>query len=476
MNTFTKNIGHQMTYTENGALTNATTNSDLLNLFAVAGASRGRDTTNLFKSAYMADKEKAFRMLFWLRDIRGGAGERAAFRQNLKLLETLDPMALQKILHLVPEFGRWDDLLVFETPTIQTAAFIIIEEAIKAGNGLAAKWMPRKGEMAAKLRAHMAMTPKQYRKTLVGLTKVVETQMCQKEWNTIDFSKVPSVASARYQKAFGRNAPEKYSEYLSKLESDDPEVRETVKINADTLFPHDVVRSFRDGNVRAAEQQWKALPNYAGSKKILPIVDVSGSMDTPVAGKIRALDISLGLGLYLSEKQTSAFKDFIVTFDTNPKMFELTAQSTNAKLQQLARAPWGGSTDLYAAMELVLSHAIKNNVAKEDMPEFLLVISDMEFNSCVRNNKTNFQNIQDMYAASEYKLPKVVFWNVNARNAQYPVTAKDNNTASVSGYSPSIMKAILSDKLENFTPESVMLETIMAPRYDVVSESLKSKQ
>ena len=472
MNTFAQSVNHQMTLTENGADTNATTMSALVNLFSVAGASRGRDITSLFSAAYLADKEKALRMLFWLRDIRGGAGERKTSRSFLLELEKTDPVALQKVLHLVPEFGRWDDLLIFQTDVMQTAAFVIIETAIRAGNGLAAKWMPRKGSMAVKLRQHMAMTPKQYRKTLVNLTKVVETQMCSKEWSKIDFSKVPSVASARYQKAFGRNAPTEYSQYLSQLESDDPEVLRSVKINADALFPHDVVRSFRTGNKRAAEQQWKALPNFAGAKKILPIVDVSGSMDCTVSGSITAMDVSVGMGVYLAEKQDSAFKDLVVTFHSHPKLFKLTGESAYEKLQEIYRAPWGMNTDLQKAMHCILKHAQDNSVPAEDMPEYLLIISDMEFDSCIQGG-TNFSNMRTMFEEAGYKLPKVVFWNVCSRNTQYPVTIKDENTCLVSGYSAAIMKSVLSDSLNSFSPENVMLETIMQTRYDVVSESLK---
>ncbi len=473
MNAFANTVGTQMTRTENGALTHATTGSALVNFFSLAGSARKMDVAALFMPAFLEDKEMAMRMLFWLRDIRGGAGEREAFRKILLKLEQDAPVELMKVLHLVPEYGRFDDLLIFQTKTVRDAAFAIVETALAAKNGLCAKWMPRKGELASQLREYLGWTPKRYRKTLVNMTKVVETQMCAKEWSAIDFSKVPSVASARYQKAFGKNAPKEYGAYLAALESNDPEVRAKVKINADALFPHDVVRSFRNGNARVAEQQWKALPNFAGTKNILPMVDTSGSMDVQVSGSVTALDVALGLGLYVAEKQDSAFKNLVLTFSAQPVLFKLDKASTYENLQKLQASNWQMNTNIEAAFKLVLDHAVKNQVKPADMPTMLVVISDMEFDACVSGD-TNYNQAKKSFEAAGYEMPKVVFWNVNARNAQHPVRARDAQTALISGYSPAIMQSLLADGLEEFSPEAIMKATLMRDRYDVVSNALKA--
>lgn len=453
--------------TENGALSNSSTGSDLVNLFASIGSARQRDVTQDFINAFLQNKEWAMRMLFWSRDIRGGAGERETFRKITLKLEEVAPEVLDQVLRLVPEYGRWDDLLVFKTPYIKAIAYEVIREAILAGNGLCAKWMPRKGPIAAELRTFLGFSPKQYRKTLVGLTKVVETLMCQKEWKTINFSHVPSVASARLQKAFGRNAPEQYGAYLASLEKGE----KGVKINATTVFPHDIIRSFATGNERAAEQQWKALPNYAGAKNVLPMVDLSGSMSAQISGSVTAMDIAIGLGLYMSEKQNSAFKDIILTFSSQPKLFKLTANSTYGKVKEIMKVAEVSNTNIQAGFDRILDFARMNKVSQDDMPEYLLIVSDMEFDSCA-NQKTNYQDAKDKFAAAGYTLPKIIFWCVTSRNKQFPVTTKDENTALISGYSPAIMKALVSGKLNNFSPEGVMLETIMNERYDAVSKAL----
>ena len=140
------------------------------------------------------------------------------------------PICVHRMLGHVPILGRWDDLLVLVGTSLEGVAFDMIGQALEKGDGLCAKWMPRQGEVAAKLRKYLGWTPKFYRKRLVELTKVVETQMCAKDWDNINFNHVPSVASARYKKAFARHT-EKYKEWAAALVSKDPEVAKTVKVN-----------------------------------------------------------------------------------------------------------------------------------------------------------------------------------------------------------------------------------------------------
>ena len=212
-NKFTNSVSHIMTSTENNAETHGTTCSDLVNLFAIIGASRGKDISDEFMKAILVDPEKSLRMLFWSRDIRFGAGERQTFRNILLKMEEMHLHILSGILHIIPEYGRWDDLLIFKTDYFKNQAYDVIRgaliPAVGTGNSLCAKWCPRKGPIAIELRKFMGLSPKQYRKLLVGLTNVVETEMCQNKWDDINYSHVPSVASSRYQKAFGKHSPEK---------------------------------------------------------------------------------------------------------------------------------------------------------------------------------------------------------------------------------------------------------------------------
>lgn len=225
--------------TDNGMKAHANTGDAVLDLFTNIGTARGKDITHLFTAALAENTDLTLRTLLYARDIRGGSGERQTFRNLLSKLEAQDSVLASKLMHKIPELGRWDDMFTY-TGENRLAAFRMIRKAlVEDQNGLAAKWMPRKGAVAVELTKFLGLSPKAYRKLVVGLTQVVETQMCSKNWNEINFSHVPSVASARYQKAFGRNAKESYSAYLAELQKPEAERTVKVKINAGAVFPYD---------------------------------------------------------------------------------------------------------------------------------------------------------------------------------------------------------------------------------------------
>ena len=343
----------------------------------------------------------------------------------------------------------------------------MLGDALRNKDGLAAKWTPRKGKVAAEIRSFFGMTPKQYRKSLVALTKVVETQMCANDWDNINFSHVPSVAARNYKKAFNRHSP-LFAEYVARLVKGD----KTVKVNADAIYPHDVLKgiahaykSFDKTEQDHVKAQWAALPNYVGDASILPIVDVSGSMTCPVggAGATRCIDVAVGLGLYLADKNKGVFKDTFLTFSDKPQLVTLTGDILQ-KLDQMVKINWEMSTNLHAAMNKILDVAVKGNVPQSDMPKMLLILSDMQFNQCARFDDSAMQMIERKFADAGYTVPQVVFWNLNS-SGNVPVKADKSGAALVSGFSPSIMKALLSADLDQFTPEGIMMKTIMVDRY-----------
>jgi hypothetical protein len=295
--------------------------------------------------------------------------------------------------------------------------------------------------------------------------------MCAKEWEAINFSHVPSVASARYQKAFGRNAKESYSAYIAELkkpvaERADPKV----KINASAVYPYDVVKSVTKGNAAVADEQWKALPNYIGDAKVLPMVDVSGSMGSLwyTYSQLQPIDIAVSLGLYCADKNTGDFKDLFLTFSGKPKMEHLKG-TLSQKMKQMEKAHWDYNTNLHAAFDEILKIAVKGNVTQEDMPEYLIIFSDMQFDSCVKHDDTAQKMIKRKYEDSGYELPKIIFWNLSMygkENGNTPVRFDDRGVAHVSGFSPSLMKSVLAGELEDYTPFNVMLKTLSNPRYD----------
>ena len=452
--------------TTNGMKDIKSTLSNTTDLFFKIGASRGRDITAQFEKAFQENPDIALRIAQWARDARGGAGERELFRQVLKHLEKLhtDVLLGTRILQNTAEIGRWDDLLIFTNAEVKAKAFGMIKEALDAGNGLCAKWMPRKGPVSVELRESFGWSPKYYRKRLVELTKVVETQMCSKQWNEINFSHVPSLAMSRYSKAFGKNASDAFTEFKTKLKSGD----KSVKVNAGAVYPYDITKNVKYGDSGLADEQWKALPNFIGDAMVLPMVDVSGSMSTPAGGYasksgVSCLDVAVSLGLYCADKNTGVFKDLFLTFSTNSEFVHLTG-TLSQKMAQMNRSAWDMSTDLHKAFEEILRVAKSNDVPAKDMPQVLLIMSDMQFNSCTRFDDSAMQMIRRKYTEAGYEVPQIVFWNLNAAD-NVPVKFDTKGVALVSGFSPSIMKSVLAADMDGFTPEGIMKKAVMTDRY-----------
>jgi len=438
-------------------------------LFFKIGASRGKNIIGDFTAAYVENRDIALRIAQWSRDVRGGAGERQLYRDIMQHLARKDTDAALALMRKAPELGRWDDVLVLADTELRVQAFDAIAAALKSGDGLCAKWMPRKGSLAAALRTHLGMTPKQYRKTLVNLTRVVETQMCAKDWDNINFEHVPSLASSRYKKAFYRNAEAAFKAYVDKL------TRGEAKVNAAAVYPYDVLKGvtghYVDPNMSKAEldhvtAQWNSLPNYVGDASILPLVDVSGSMFTAAGNNknLTCMDVAVSLGLYLADKNQGKFKDCFLTFSSDPKLLNLKGNILD-KVNQMKSSDWGMSTNLHAALDKILSVATQARVPVSEMPAMLLILSDMQFNQCVEHDARALDMIRRKYEAAGYAMPRVVFWNLNAHD-NVPVRFDEQGTALISGFSPSIMRAVLAD-VDSFTPESIMLQAVMIDRYAV---------
>jgi hypothetical protein len=475
MNTFVEAVMNQEARTENGMKARKSTSNACVDLFFKIGAARGKDILKEFTAAYVENKELALRIAQWARDARGGSGERQLFRDILVYLEKTDVKSAKALLAKVPTLGRWDDIFVFKTPEMKAAAYNMLGDALREKNGLAAKWTPRQGPIAIEIRKFFGMSPKFYRKSLVEMTKVVEQQMCAKEWDEINFSHVPSVAHARYKKAFGRNTP-KYAEYVTSLvKGDNPEV----KVNAGAVYPYDVLKGaispYNRANYNTTEldlmtKQWEALENFVGDANVLPLVDVSGSMTAPVGGfgsktQLTCLEVAVSLGLYCADKNKGKFKDTFLTFSGSPELLRLQGNIVR-KINQMSSSDWGMNTDLVAAMNLILKTAVNGKVPQEEMPSMLLIMSDMQFDQCANFDDTAMQMIRRKFTEAGYEAPAIVFWNINSKD-NVPVKSNAKKVALVSGFSPSIMKSVLTVDTEKFTPEGIMLNTVMVPRYDL---------
>jgi len=456
--------------TENGMVAHSTAGNACVDLFFHIGAARTLTDDKviaLFAPALQEDALTALKILFYNRDIREGQGERKTFRTIAKYLADNHTELLRLNLALIPEFGRWDDVLELFGTALENDALELIKAGLAADNILCAKWMPRKGPNANTIRSFLGIAPKTYRKKLVKLCKegeVVEQKMCAKKWNKIDYSHLPSKAANQYRKAFKRNDEGRYTEYLEGLEKGE------TKVNAAAIFPHDIVRPFLTGGSVADKllnAQWKALPNYleGNDKGVIPVCDVSGSMaGTP-------MEVSVSLGLYISERNKGAFENAFITFSSSPKVQYITGKTLYERVVQLSRADWAQNTNLEKTFAMLLKHAKDNKVKPQDMPGTILILSDMQFDQCSKEpTNTAMDMIEREYGEAGYKKPNVVFWNLRAVADQAPVKFTKKGTALVSGFSPSILKSILANK--GLTPLSIMEETINKERYSkVVSEA-----
>lgn len=444
---------------ENGMPTHSTSGSKVLDFFSSSGAMR-KDSENKiltkFSAAFGDDPLLALKALFYARDIRGGQGERRLFRVILRELAENHPDVVVNNFDNITKFGRFDDLEVLQgTPVFSEAMAYWLSEILHAKNALAAKWFPRSGPLFGIGRKIAGMKAGEFRRTLSGLTKVVETQMCQQEWPAINYSHVPSQASRKYRKAFKKHDQERYEAFINAAEKGD------VKINAATLYPSDLVKSYMsqwnpkiDNTIEAL---WKQLPNWLGedNQGILPVCDVSGSMSG------EPMQVSVGLGLYLAERNQGAFKDVVVTFSDSPAFHSISG-ALKTRVKQLMDAPWGMNTNLAKTMQIMLDRAVSNGVSPDQMPSVLLIISDMQFDNCAEGTDA-LTMMKKRYATAGYKFPDIVFWNVRDSVGK-PAKHNSAGVALVSGYSPSIMKAILGRKPQA-TPLETMLDVLNSERY-----------
>lgn len=399
-----------------------------------------------------------------------GAGNRSGFRDIINWLahDEAGKAWLKVNLEKIPEFGRWDDLFALYNTELENDAMTLWANAINSGHGLACKWADAQD---VKLRRFMGLSPKTFRKLVVKNRKVVETQMCEQNWSEIKYEQVPSVAIGRYNKAFYKNDKDRYDAWRNSLvkTNEDGTLEVIGDVKAGAIFPHDLVRTLRAGGSywqpatytseteKLVEAQFQSMPNYydVTDRRILPILDFSGSMFTASAGSINAIDIALGLGLYCSDRvgKDNPFYRKVIPFSSSAN-FESWAKETFAKaVSRLPLNGYCGSTNIKAALDLILKSAIAWNIKNEQMPTCLLIISDMQFDQGGIDDTTPVTECLNRWVAAGYSKPSIVYWNTAGYQNQ-PATKFDKNIGMISGYSPSIMKAVLEGT--DFSPIAIM--------------------
>lgn len=426
--------------TSNGALAYKSSFNACLDFFYLAG--NRQDATQSFITAYQQNRVLALLILFWSRDCRGGAGARITFINSMRYLQREEPYLFNSLLKWVPEFGYYKDLFKFKI-THELINFII--ENIN--DNLLTKYIPRKGPFFIAIKNRLGWTSKELRKHLVNNTHVVENQLCKREWHKINYEHVPSLAMNRYNNQFINHDYDRFIQFNNAVKEG------KAKMHASQLFPHQVYQQFKKGtDDLVVENLWNNLAQYQ-CNNVLPICDVSGSMwGLP-------MDVSISLGVYLSQHNHGLFKDAFMTFSDNPKMNYLTGSITD-RFKQLNKADWGFSTDLNKTFRIILEVATSNHLQEEDMPSNLLIISDMQFNAS-QSGDFPIKEIERDYRKVGYKMPKLIFWNVNGSAGSLPATMCDH-VGLISGFSPAIIESVLDGEVD---PIQIMENTVMKERY-----------
>lgn len=495
--------------TENGAVGYRTTGTALLDFNFKVSSYRNKSEFEIkedFMKAFYEDKLTAMKFLFFIRDREEGLGERRIFRVIIRYLATLEPEIVKAIIPVVAEYGRFDDLLeLFDTPLEANVISYFGEQLNKDATNyrdgkpvsLLAKWLPsiNASSEITKARARKiikvtGVTEKDYRKMLSHLReriKVVERKMCANEWENIDYEGVPSRANLNYNDAFLRHDEERRRAFLGKVEKGE------AKINSGKLFPHDIVHKYMSssryynqslgGKDATLEALWKALPKKEIANTLV-VADGSGSMTSTIGRtNVTALDVANALAIYFAEHNKGEFHNQYITFSENPQLVKFNkTDSLHDKIAKCLLHDEVANTNIEKVFGLILKTAIDNNLNQEEMPKNILIISDMEFDSCAscgnissyygyeKPSQKLFKVIEKAYTDHGYKLPKLIFWNVNSRTGTIPMKENDLGVALVSGFSTNIAEMVMNDKLD---PLEILLDKLNTKRYEKIGKIVK---
>ena len=469
------------TYTENGGLTHKSTLNKCYDLFAFGGASRGKgeeDILDMFYDALREDKLLAMKLLFYIRDVRGGLGERRTFRIILKSLANSHPYLIEKNIDLISFYGRYDDLLVLfdtkcEDKMIDLIAKTLIDDCRTNRPTLLAKWLPSENasssdskRLARKLAKKLSLSNREYRKTLSSIRnkiKIVENLLSEKKYNEIEFDKLPSKAGLKYRDAFLRHEElcARYVEFIDNKNS---------KINAKTLYPYDIIRNVWNCETherKVLDKYWKNLPDYFDGKpcSILPVIDNSGSMTWNLNGGVIPIDVAVSLGIYCAERNLGDFHNHYISFSRTPKLVEIKGNNIVEKTLSAVKNVLYENTNIEAVFDLILKTLKKSDLSEECLPKHIVIISDMEFDEGTRCNDsvTLMERIRKEWAKEGYTMPNLVYWNVCSRRNNISDLGADNITY-VSGCTPMIFKSIMSGK----NGMDLMLDTLNSDRYSSI--------
>jgi hypothetical protein len=481
MSDFMRNLEKQskkdsVVLTENGAIVHTSTLNSILDMFFKVSSYRNvNDSIKMkdFSKAFEESAEYALKFLYFSRDAREGLGERALFRCIITFLACTNKLSINN-MHLIPEYGRWDDLFCLLNTPLEEEVLLFIAKQLatdlfSAKNGekvsLLGKWLPSENatskatkRLAHRLMTYLKLSPRAYRKNLSMLRKkidIVESKMSANEWGKIDYSGVPSKANITYRNAFYSHDPKRRAAFLAKVEKGEE------KINSSTTFPHEIAAAYFKGRPyhrgttldldASLEALWKALPSY-GIENTLVVADGSGSMTAPYlpGSHVVPLNVANALSIYCAEHNKGIYKNKYITFSETPQFVELGEGALCDKLRITQSYDEVANTNIEAVFDLILETGNTYKIPQSEMPKSILIISDMEFDAASDGevSQTLFEGIKRKYNLSGYTLPRLVFWNVCGRTGGVPVRQNEAGVALISGFSVNLIKMVMSDEID----------------------------
>ena len=483
MNNLINELEKEMNYTntEKGGIAHKSTLMAVYDMFAFGGAYRNRldnDCLLLFKKALEENESLAMKCLFYLRNIRGGQGERRFFRVCYAWLAKNNPTIASRNLKYIPEFGRWDDLVYLLGLGLDKEIMSIIKEQLnqdllnlkddEKGISLLAKWLPSENTssiktkvLAKKIRNYLKMNSVTYRKMLSALRKkinVLENLMSHNLWEAIEFDKIPSKAGLKYRNTF-LNKKEISEKYMNFIEDKNKTVRTS------TLYPYEIINKVTShidfkGHACLTYQEKEILSKYWENQKdffngepckIMCVVDTSGSMASRQVKSVAPIDVAISLGMYCAERVEGDFKNYFISFSSRPQLIKIEGIDFCDKVERIYNQNLCSNTDLKATFNLLKDISLMNKAAANDLPETLVVISDMEIDSGSywRNDyvrQTEMEKIKEEWELAGLKMPKLIYWNVNARHNLILDDTKNEDISYVSGCSPILFESVIKGK------------------------------
>ena len=511
-NQFLNQVTSHTAFTENGAVSHSTSGLYSVDYFAKAGTYRNRteeDVSASISAVWAESPILALKTIFYLRNItrkskgffisesvQKGQGVKDEFIKLLKWLENSHPDTLYENLWLVPVVGCWKDLW-YDSANSGYFHYInpievykLVEKGIKDkyNRALIAKYLPQirsksniKNERQQRLNSwanglckYLKWDKKEYRKfksNPENTAHLWQRNMCSGYWDKIDFSKISGKALFNLVALSGHDKmnplkrhgiEEKYINWL-----------ETQPVAKFTGYVHELYKAVPksgivplvkkitldkqfDGLIKLAKQDEGGIKD-----NVWVCVDTSDSMCNtqnynsnwqPIVGGYMPIDICLGMGVYFSEMNTGAFKDYVVAFDSHSQIIKISGTFCE-KVQQIRQVRSGGSTNFQSIIDEIIRVRTNNpEIPLSDFPSTVLVISDMQFNpsGCYHNlydsfdsdTKTNYEQAIAKLKTVGIDKMKFIWWYVDGRSTEVPNKFDDAGITIISGFDPAIITNI----------------------------------